>query len=75
MLLQRANGLSCSAISPAFAPIRGHAPCRPLRGYLKEVFDAVSRYVPNVVPCDNKNRARKYYESHGNPVEQLGKSN
>jgi len=39
------------------------------------VFDAVSRYVPNVVPCDNKNRARKYYESHGNPVEQLGKSN
>src|SRR6516162_8529573 len=67
MHLQRANGLlvlgniTCICSDPR----RPH-----LRGYLKEVFDAVSRYVPNVVPCG---RARKYY--HTATIDQLGKSN
>ena len=46
-----------------------------LRADLIEVFDAVGRHVPNVVLCGNKNRARKYAESHGNPDDALGKSN
>jgi hypothetical protein len=46
-----------------------------LRTDLAGVFDAVSRHVPNVVLCGNRNRARKYVESHGNPDDPLGKNN
>ena len=46
-----------------------------LRTDLADVFDAVSRHVPNVVLCGNRNRARKYVESHGNPDDPLGKEN
>lgn len=46
-----------------------------LRADLIEVFDATGRHVPNVVLCGNRNRARKYAESHGNPDDPLGKSN
>jgi len=46
-----------------------------LRGDLIDVFDAVGRHVPNVVLCGNRNRARKYAESHGNPDDPLGKDN
>lgn len=46
-----------------------------LRGDLTEVFDVVGRHVANVVLCGNKNRARKYAESHGNPDDPLGKDN
>jgi hypothetical protein len=46
-----------------------------LRGDLTEVFDAIGRHVPNVVLCGNRNRARKYVESHGNPDDPLGKAN
>ena len=42
---------------------------------LADVFDAVGRHVPNVVLCGNRNRARKYAESHGNPDDPLGKDN
>jgi hypothetical protein len=46
-----------------------------LRDDLAEVFDAVGRHVPNVVLCGNRNRAREYAESQGNPDNRLGKSN
>lgn len=46
-----------------------------LRDDLPDVFDAVSRHVPNVVLCGNRNRARQYSESQGNPDNELGKSN
>jgi hypothetical protein len=46
-----------------------------LRGDLTEGFDAIGRHVPNVVLCGNRNRARKYVESHGNPDDPLGKAN
>ena len=46
-----------------------------LRTDLADVFDAVGRQLPNVVLCGNRNRARKYAESHGNPDDPLGKDN
>lgn len=46
-----------------------------LRTDLADVFDVVGRHVPNVVLCGNRNRARKYAESHGNPDDPLGKDN
>ncbi len=46
-----------------------------LRDDLKDVFDAVGRHVPNVVLCGNKNRARQYHESQGDPDDRLGKLN
>ena len=46
-----------------------------LRTDLADVFDAVSRHVPNVVLCGNRNRARKYVNYKGNPDDPLGKNN
>ena len=49
------------------------APSTILAAISTDAFDAVGRHVPNVVLCGNRNRARKYAESHGNPDDPLGK--
>jgi hypothetical protein len=46
-----------------------------LRDRVDEVFSAVSRHVRHVTLCGNKNRAARYFESNGEPGDNLGKYN
>jgi precorrin-6B methylase 2 len=46
-----------------------------LRDKVDEVFSAVGRSVRHVTLCGNKNRAARYFESKGNPGDNLGKYN